>query len=76
MLLLLSSICFLVIGYLYGFYQRRMWEKLKGLEHLFDSSHVHVEEPPKPSSGIIEAPLTPAEKVQREQEELLERLNP
>lgn len=73
MLLILSSALFLVIGYLYGFYQRRLWDKLKSLEGTFKRDKP---EPTAPKSSLVEPPLSPAEQVLRDQEELLERLNP
>lgn len=62
----------LVVGYLLGFRERTLWAEIKSLRGQLTARR---EDTDKPKSAILEPPLTPAERVAREQEELLERLN-
>ena len=61
----------LVLGYVFGFYVRDLWDKLRYLQRRVKDKTFS-----KNRSTIIEPPLTPAERLAREQEELLESLNP
>ncbi len=70
-LLSLSIFCLLL-----GWYSREILERLKRIERGL-ANLIHKDAPPTTrASSILEPPLTPAERVQREQEEILERLNP
>lgn len=72
--IILASAVFLVIGYFYGFYTRSLWDRLNRVKKRI-TARPKTAEPPK-GTGIIEGPLSQAEVIEREQEELLERLNP
>jgi hypothetical protein len=73
LLLIASNVLFLFLGFIYGFFLRNLWDKLRALKTQIEAKVKHQ---PTPQSSILEPPLTPAERVAREQEELLERLNP
>ena len=70
-MLLAACVLFLVIGFAQGYYFRDFANKLKYLE-----SKLRRDTATTPTSSLLEPTLTPAQRVKREQEELLERLNP
>ena len=72
--IVIASSIGLVIGYIFGFYVRDLWDKIHSLQKKVKTVVKH--ETSEPKSTILEPPLTPAERVAREQEELIERLNP
>ena len=59
-------------GWVMGFHEREMRDALRAARARLKAV---VHKQPNRSSAILEPPLTPAEKVQREQEELIESLN-
>ncbi len=69
--LLIASVIFLTIGYVMGFYVRDLWDKVQ----YYKQQQPKPNNADSPQSSILEPPLSPAEIVQREQEELLERIN-
>jgi hypothetical protein len=69
---LLAAVIFYLLGGITGLYMRDITDKLQELQRKASKSN----KTQRPQSAILEPPLTPAEKVAREQEELLERLNP
>lgn len=73
-IIVLASIFFLVIGYMFGYYLRDARAITERVKDQMRNNQEQVLYEPK--SSILEPPLTPAERVARDQEELLERLNP
>ncbi len=73
-MILVSSV---LIALLVGWYAREILERLKELKVQVTAlvkRDIPVEEPRK--SSIIEMPMTPSERIQRDQQDLIDRLNP
>lgn len=74
MLVIIASVVFLCMGFVYGYYFRTVMDKLQYLMSKFKSRREAT--PHSPTSSLLEPPLTREEQLQREHEELMERLNP
>lgn len=72
---LISSVVFFTLGVATGLHIHRMQDRINKLENYIKAKRLKADQAP-PTSTILEPPLTPAEKIAREQEELIERLNP
>ena len=71
---LCTVIICLAVGYSFGFHTRDAQDKITRLHKKAVAKRKR--EAQEPQSAIIEPPLTPEQKVIREHEEMLERLNP
>lgn len=70
---LCTVIICLAIGYSFGFHTRDAQDKIN--EHIRKQKAKKQADIQEPQSTILEPPLTPEQKILREHEEMLERLN-
>jgi len=68
-----SSIICLAIGYSFGYHARDAYDTVTKLQKKVKQSI--RKEPQQPDSKILELPLSPAEQIVREHEELMRKLN-
>lgn len=69
---LCTVIICLAIGYSFGYHTRDAIDRVTQLQKKVRAKRTKQQEP---QSTIIEPPLTPEEKILREHEEMLEKLN-